>query len=381
MHNLLRLAYIAPCVILGACSTADTGPPVGDDGSNTGTGNPADDPDAPGDTDGPDDAGSDGEADPGGGDLPPPDAGDGDGDAPAVCQKLDVLLVVDNSKSMAAEQEVLARDAPALVDGLLGAVGTEDIEFMVVSADGDTIDSPYPGDPTCTGGNCTCNTGTECCMGVCESPNTRSCYGMTCDLIDRAEACDFSFGAGRRTSIGDPGQDCGLLAGQRHFGAQAPDPYSTLACLSHVGTYGTGNEMPLGAVLHSLSEARTRPGGCNEGFLRHDAPLVLVFLTDEEDNGKSPGDPELWHQAVLDLKGGNPDAIAVLGIVGDSDEVDGQCGPQIGDDGGEPAPRLRKFVQSFGEQGVLESVCAPEFESAFASLAKVAGRACRAFAR
>ena len=55
-------------------------------------------------------------------------------------------------------------------------------------------------------------------------------------------------------------------------------------------------------------------GGCNEGFLRDDAILVVTFITDEEDTG-SAGNPDSWKQTLVDAKGGNEEAIVVLGLV------------------------------------------------------------------
>src|SRR5690606_7269303 len=140
-----------------------------------------------------------------------------------------------------------------------------------------------------------------------------------------------------------------------------PDLVGTFSCAAHVGTYGDGNERPMEAMLAATSAALNDPGGCNEGFLRDDAILVVTFITDEEDNMKSPGDPQAWYDALVANKNGNADAVSVLGLFGDGDLPNGICQPLQNDVGAEPAPRLREFVELFGDRGVAGSICADDY--------------------
>ncbi|MEM6992554.1 MAG: hypothetical protein AAF721_18725, partial [Myxococcota bacterium] len=110
------------------------------------------------------------------------------------------------------------------------------------------------------------------------------------------------------------------------------------------------------AIVEALSPVA--PLSCNDGFLRDDALLVITFLTDEEDDVESPGDPVTWKAAVLDAKGGNEDAVVVLGLLGDTGVAGGVCGFA------EDAPRLRTFAESFtfGDWG---SICSPSYAAFF----------------
>jgi hypothetical protein len=54
------------------------------------------------------------------------------------------------------------------------------------------------------------------------------------------------------------------------------------ACLATLGTRGCGLERQLDAARTAVVD-RTRPGECNDGFLRDDAVLAVVVLSDEED--------------------------------------------------------------------------------------------------
>lgn len=382
MHRFVAITYLVS--ILGACSTTDSGPKGdgGGDGTDGGTDDHTTGPQSGGESGGGEDdsdgAGdeADTDTDDGRPDGPSPDAGD---PAPEQCQAIDVVLVVDNSNSMEAEQAILAREGDAILEGIVQATGTTDYHVMVVSADGDTTGAPYPTEPGCAEGNCVCGPTADCCESACEDPGVQSCQGLPCALIDNAEACDVTYGAGRRFS--NQADVCGLATEARYLTSATPDPVGVLSCLTQVGAYGTGNELPIGAALASVTEDLTRPDGCNEGFLRQDALLVLVFVTDEEDNGKSPGEPELWHNTLVALKGGRQEAVVVLGIFGDADLPTGECAPLLDDAGAEPAPRLRRFVESFGHQGIAASICAETYEPAFMELADVVDDACEDLVR
>jgi hypothetical protein len=101
------------------------------------------------------------------------------------------------------------------------------------------------------------------------------------------------------------------------------------------------------------------PGGCNEGFLREDSILVVTFLTDEEDSD-SPGDPASWYEALVAAKGGDPDAVVMLGLFDDSDLPNPLCG-QGGNGFASKAPNLVAFMDLFGDQAMRGSVCAPDY--------------------
>ncbi len=75
--------------------------------------------------------------------------------------------------------------------------------------------------------------------------------------------------------------------------------------------------------LHNVAAAldASAPGGCNEGLVREDAALHLVFVSDEDDN--SPGwdssDPEYWRPYVeryLAAKGGDGSRVHLTAVGG-----------------------------------------------------------------
>jgi hypothetical protein len=105
--------------------------------------------------------------------------------------------------------------------------------------------------------------------------------------------------------------------------------------------------------------------------LRDDALLVLVFITDEEDDHEidgcdqlpqdgSPGEPEQWFDGIVAAKDGNEASIVVLSLVGPRD---GQQCPALdkcdgGIEGAEVADRIIDFTERF-THGFVGSVCEP----------------------
>jgi hypothetical protein len=81
------------------------------------------------------------------------------------------------------------------------------------------------------------------------------------------------------------------------------------------------------AALHATSSAeRNAPGACDDGFLRDDALLVIVLITDEEDeedcdpffgcDGGTPADPAQWYTRLVTNKFNIESNIVMLSLVG-----------------------------------------------------------------
>jgi hypothetical protein len=67
--------------------------------------------------------------------------------------------------------------------------------------------------------------------------------------------------------------------------------------------------------------AAATPGGCNDGFLREDAYLHIVFISDEDDNspGFDEGDPDYWQPYVdqyVAAKGGDAAKVHLSAVGG-----------------------------------------------------------------
>ncbi len=152
----------------------------------------------------------------------------------------------------------------------------------------------------------------------------------------------------------------------RYLESTDPAMASTLACRAAVGTNGPGIEMPMLMGKYALSE---RAGDTNTGFVRSDALLAMVMITDEDDQSTTQ------NHFVVDATTGNAptdwnpsDQVAFLdGLKGDRSRWsaaviagDGACSSSFGS--AVDATRLKQFVTlanaNGSTQAVFSSICA-----------------------
>lgn len=260
-------------------------------------------------------------------------------DTPALasgCSKLDLLFVLDNSFSMLDAQSKVAAAFPSLISALGQTAAGADLHVMVTDSD----DSDGIGIPFLGGGECE-------------------------DVL----------GAGKRTSSADT--DCGLPESESFISSAQPELDAAFDCVADVGAFGDFGEQPMDALLGAISPGLNDPGGCNAGFLRRDAVLVTIVVTDEDDQ-LSSGDATVWHQALLDAKGGNEDGVVVLGLVGDNNVDGGLPGGPCSLIGADGTPELQRFVQ-LNRHHALASVCAADYSPFFEQSASIVDTACNAF--
>lgn len=236
-----------------------------DDGSNPTDGTSSDDGDDDG-ADAPPNDGSGGLFDVGSADGPG-NADDG-GDDEDHCKSVDFLFVVDSSISMATNQSDLVTAFPEFVDTMKATLESVDSYHVGVVTSG-----AYAG-------------------------NEPGCQQIGA-LVTQTAGPDSS------------AAQCGPYLDGRYM-TEDDDLASAFECAARVGTGGDNDEKMMQAALAAISPELNAPGACNEGFIREDALLVLVLITDEDDPGScgvplvgcagSPGDPAAWHTAVLDTK-------------------------------------------------------------------------------
>jgi hypothetical protein len=139
-----------------------------------------------------------------------------------------------------------------------------------------------------------------------------------------------------------------------------------LACALALGVGGDADERPVQMTIEALAPEQIGLGGANQDFLREEGPLVVIFVTDEEDDFEpetewgSSGDPADWVAAIAATKGGHEQDVVVLALVGT--EKPNAC-PDYqwnGVDGAEIAPRLAELTESFPRHAVGD-VCGAEY--------------------
>lgn len=347
-----------------------SGPGDGDrdgDGDGDGSGD--------GDGDGDGDGSGDGDGDSGGGVRF--DVGEGgeesggDGGSEGGCNKVDFLFVVDNSSSMFSHQEALTASFPAFIQSITDRVESNDFHIMVV--DTDTKADPSDGCGECYD-RCVASPATSKNCGF-NDPNDSGapnvCNGMQCaDISPEApDACDYVLGAGVIDDRWE--QPCGIQGDQRYITGGQADLADTFACIAKTGVYGTGKELPMGAMVDAL--AMNGAGQCNEGFVRDDAILVVTILSDALYAGEAYQPPQAWYDALVTAKKGNAEAIVMLGLFrSDPAVVPGpacQLGAGTCGSGGftNCDTTYEDLVYLFDDRGIANSICIDDFGPFFTS--------------
>ncbi|MBL4688650.1 MAG: VWA domain-containing protein [Nannocystaceae bacterium] len=165
---------------------------------------------------------------------------------------------------------------------------------------------------------------------------------------------------------------CNFVSGQSYMqmGGALFDPVvfaAEVQCALSVGVAGSSDERPMEHLIEALSPQFV-DGGPNTGFLREGALLVIVILTDEEDDFEaktawgSAGDPADWISDIAALKGDIHRDVVVLSLIG-VDQPNACPNPQWnGMAGAELSPRLAEFAEGF-PAGATQDLCAPEFNT------------------
>jgi hypothetical protein len=242
--------------------------------------------------------------------------------ADATCGPLDLLLIIDDSPSMAQWQPELSAALQSLDAGPVGALirGSCDAHIGVLAT------------------------------GAVYDANPQPCQGL-----------------GSLVRIGK--QPC---AGVAPYATQTDDLTSALDCRISVGSDGPADERPVQALLQAMTPEYNDAGACNDGFFRADSLLVVVFVTDEDDDAdaedeapgeQTPGTPQAWFDTVVAFKG-SAERVVMLALTGESGPVT-LCpwtpGPGDADGMGAEAPdRLHSFIDLFPRRAV-DTLCQRDY--------------------
>ncbi len=325
----------------------------------------------------------------------------------SVNNDIDILFLIDNSGSMREEQENLRRNFPVFTSVLKNLPqGLPNVHIAVVSSD----------------------------LGAGRFDNVPSCTGAgdqgRFQNTPRAGNC-----AGPRGSfISSVGQ-------QRNFDGDIDQVFS---CIASLGTGGCGFEHQLQSLRAALDPDLMPPE--NHGFLREEAVLAIILLTDEDDCSAPPDTPlfdpsqtlitdplgpldsfrcnEFGHlcggrrpprTAVSNLQDcqsaedgrlikvaelvaffktlkADPNDVMVAAVAGPATPYSIALERQPGRRGtsqsqpsvvpscmsangtADPAVRIREFVEGFGTNGTLLSICADDFTPVMARIGEEVAR-------
>lgn len=135
-------------------------------------------------------------------------------------------------------------------------------------------------------------------------------------------------------------------------------------------------------LMGALDPKNLAPSGCNAGFLRPDALLVLVMISDEDDVREndcdtmgtggtcgSPGTPADWAATVVKAKGGHPENVMVLSLL--SRKI-GVCSNTV-------TVNLSSFTRRFDPNGFIGDVCDASYDKFFTDALPLLDKACVSF--
>jgi hypothetical protein len=288
----------------------------------------------------------------------PIDAADASAPLPAI-RDVDVVFVIDNSSGAYRIQPRIINAFPAFAQALAGLPGgLPNLHLGIVSSDLGA--GPY----------------SENDISFCRTGGDRGAFhaeplGTTC-----AEA---ALNAGARFVSN--------VDGVANYTGRIEDVF---ACIAALGSEGCSFEHPFASLLRALGADGAAPP--TAGFLRPDAALVVVFVTDEDDCSAPPRtgmadlsgtcrsaeDGKLLKVSdvaarLKALKGGDDRRIIVAAITGPPDHyVVRPTTPTLQDDPSQwpevapscqtstyafPAVRIAELVSAFGGNGVFHSYC------------------------
>ena len=238
------------------------------------------------------------------------------------CDKVDYLFVIDDSASMADYQRRLAENFATFIDGVQSSQDSLASVHVGVITTAAYPHNPYP------------------------------CNGLG-DLIVHTGGYNSSE------------TQCGPFADGNAYMTEQDDLEAAFSCTAKVGTQGSNHETPLRAIGYALNEKKLEAGGCNAGFVRDDALLVLVSVTDEDD----PDTIDFAYPRAVDAKQGHDDNIVVVTL---ANAPDGPCTPR---GYGRTGFRVTEFAEAF-EHAFVGAICSEDYAPAFLGAVDVVAQAC-----
>jgi hypothetical protein len=183
-----------------------------------------------------------------------------------VIHAADVLFLVDDSSSMTPIQANLARNFPAFIDALrMVEGGLPDVHIAVTTSSmgaGAFTSAPETGCGASDGGRFVYQ--------------PRAATDPACQTTKRITGPEHFIES--------------LDGGTRNNFAAGVDIADVFTCIAQVGDSGCGFEHQLAAVRAALGDPAmgVSPAPGNQGFLRQDAYLAVVFITNEDDCSAPP---------------------------------------------------------------------------------------------
>ena len=286
-----------------------------------------------------------------------------EGGATEGCEKIDFLFAIDNSCSMGAHQQRLIEAFPSFIDTIFTTVQAQDYQIMVVDSDANQDQSSG-----CDPSGC---------------PGLIDWCGNYCDVQDLMTPCDYELGAGviQPYNMGASNAICGVPGNDRFLTSELDQAQieQLFPCMAQVGTFGSGAELPMSALAAAVTD---QAPGCNAGFVRDDAVLVVTVISDDypgpgtDDDASTGGAPQAWYDDVIAAKNGHPEHVVMLGVINTPDAA---CVSGAGDPIVHPTERYVEFVEKFGDKGIMGNICSDDYDAFFEQAVALIDTTCDEF--
>jgi hypothetical protein len=235
----------------------------------------------------------------------------------AACKHVDLVIAVDGSSSMTEELEAMRDEIFPAFAQRLGTLGAELDDFRVATLD------------------------------ACPTPANFHTRGA--------------------------GGECNFSSGQSWIESDSPAIAAEFACVGDIFLEDqqcsgeNDDEQPATSAIAAL-----QAGGPNSGFRRDDALLIVVAITDEDEQPTGDSDnPEDIYRDLVALTAGDPRRMVFLGIGGEE-----ECQGEYGD--AEEADGLQELTDLFEvhDRGVFWDLCQGRLEDGLDEAFRVIENAC-----
>jgi len=280
--------------------------------------------------------------------------------------KIDFLFVIDRAEWMEPYVPRFQAAFPDFIDDVLESFPNFDMHFMAVDGRGSENGQISGWGLFDCQEQCPANNGSCVPMGppefpceVYEDDDWQSC-GM--------KGAGITFPAGFEAS----NHNCGVVGGGRFVDStQQPNLSEAVKCISKMG-YSDSSTRPDAAMVWAVAP-NSNAAACNQGFLRSDALLVIVYFTGFAPDQSQLGPPENWANIIYGTKADDEDQVIVIGLIDDtSAESPAYCGAGWGT----YVSYSTAFVHLHIKHSVKGSICAEDYRPFFEEGLELIGERC-----
>ena len=243
------------------------------------------------------------------------------------CAKVDVLYVIDNSPSMYDEQLTLIQNFDAFVSDMQLALADVDSYHVGVVTSDNYLDEGFLDD---------------------SSPTVNKDH-VDCRLL------------GGMVVQGQAG-DCTPFASGDNYLTEDDNLAAEFQCIANVGEDGDSDERMGDALINAVNAGRLTTG-CNRNFIRDDALLIVVMLTDENDSSNT--NEQEWFDTLVNAKG-TEENVVMLSLIWDSSW--NNCDSSLSESDGYQIENFTEMFTNHAVGNICDSSYAGFFQNAIPTI-------------